>query len=68
MCLTGIALIALLQVVFVMTSHLRTPIHDMIAGTVTVDLASQLIFDSVEELTEYKKRIHEEKARNAEYK
>ena len=68
MCLTGIALIALLQVVFVLTSRLRTPIHDMISGTVTVDLASQLIFDSVEQMTEYKKRVHEEKARQAEYK
>lgn len=68
MCLTGIALIALLQVVFVLTSRLRTPIHDMISGTVAVDLASQLIFDSAEEMMEYKKRVHEEKARQAEYK
>ena len=68
MCLIGIALIALLQIVFVLTSRLRTPIHDMIAGTVTVDLASQMIFDSSEEMTEYKRRVHEEKARHAEYK
>ncbi len=68
MCLTGIALIALLQVVFVLTSRLRTPIHDMIASTVAVDLASQMIFDSAEEMTEYKKRVHEEKAKRAEYK
>jgi hypothetical protein len=38
----------------------RTPLHDMLAGTVTVDFASQMIFDSPEELLEYKKKLHAE--------
>ncbi len=63
----GIALILLIQIIFILVSKLRTPIHDRIAGTVTVDLASQLIFDSTDELIEYQKRIHAEAAEKAEY-
>lgn len=38
----------------------RTPIHDALAQTVTVDMASQMIFDSEAAMIEYKKRIHAE--------
>ena len=41
-------------------THARTPLHDMLAGTVAVDFASQMIFDSPEELLEYKKKLHAE--------
>ena len=66
-CVTGIALLLLIQIIFTVASRLRTPIHDMIAGTATVDLASQLIFDSVEERVEYQKRLHAEAAEKANY-
>lgn len=66
-CVTGFALLFLIQIIFIITSRLRTPIHDMIAGTATVDLASQLIFDTTEELVDYQKRIHAEAAEKAEY-
>lgn len=59
--------IPLLQIVFIASSKARTPIHDKLAHTVTVDLASQMIFESPEAMLEYKKRIHEEAARGAEY-
>ena len=39
----------------------------MIAGTVVVDIAHQMIFDSVEEMTEYQKRLHEEDVKHAPY-
>jgi len=39
----------------------------MIAGTVVVDVASQMIFESVEEMNEYKKRLHEEDVKRAPY-
>ena len=42
------------------------PIHDKLAGTVTVDLASQMIFDSPEALLEYKKRLHAESTERKE--
>lgn len=59
--------IPLMQIVFILSDKARTPIHDKLAHTVTVDLASQMIFESPEALLEYKKRIHEDAARGAEY-
>ncbi|MBQ8408088.1 MAG: RDD family protein [Clostridia bacterium] len=62
-----IALILLVQAVLVIATRTRSPIHDMIASTVAVDMASQLIFDSKEDMLEYKKRIHAEAAAKQEY-
>ena len=62
-----LALILLLQIVFVVTTRTNSAIHDMLASTVAVDMASQLIFDSEEELLEYKKRIHAENAQSSNY-
>ena len=42
-------------------------IHDKLSYTATVDMASQLIFDTPEALLEYKKRIHAEESENKEY-
>lgn len=55
-----LAAIALSQIVLLIATKERTPIHDMMAGTVTVDMASQMIFDTPEELLAYKQRIHAE--------
>ena len=41
-------------------THAHTPLHDMLAGTVVIDFASQMIFDSPEDLLEYKKKLHAE--------
>lgn len=53
-------LLVVAQVALLIFTHANTPLHDMLAGTVTVDLASQLIFDTPEELLEYKKQLHAE--------
>ena len=53
-------LLILAQIILLIFTHARTPLHDMLAGTVTVDLASQLIFDTPEDLLEYKKKLHAE--------
>lgn len=45
----------------------RTTIHDLIAQTVTVDLASQMIFETPEALLEYKQKMQAEKASKANY-
>ena len=64
-----VAIIALLivQIAMVAATKARTPIHDKIAHTVTVDFASQMIFDSPEALLEYKKRIHAESVESEKY-
>lgn len=52
----------LLQAILFFATKYRTPIHDKFAQTVAVDMTSQLIFDTVEEMLEYKKRVAAEKA------
>ena len=41
--------------------------NDILANTIAVDYASQRIFDSTEDLIEYKKKIHAEEAAKREY-
>lgn len=66
--LLGLAVILAVQAAVLLFSQLHSPIHDMIAGTVTVDYASQLIFDTPEALLEYKKKKQAEMAERAEYR
>ena len=60
-------LILILQVGVVIITKTNSAIHDLLSGTVAVDLSSQMIFDSVDAMTEYKKRIHAEQVKNADY-
>lgn len=55
------------ELVIMITSGTYATIHDKLAQTVAVDMHSQLIFGSEEELMAYKQRIHEEKVRNSPY-
>ena len=67
MGLLGIVVIfclAVFQIVLVASTRARTPIHDLLSQTVTVDFASQMIFDTPEDLLAYKKRIHAEEVEN----
>ena len=56
-----IAAILIAQIVLVAVTKTRSPIHDKLAHTVAVDYASQMIFDTTEEMLAYKKRIHAER-------
>ncbi len=62
-----IATVILTNIVMTIVSKTNSPIHDMLANTVTVDFASQLIFDSPEALLEYKQKIHAEASERADY-
>ena len=53
--------ILLLQLVIVLTSKNNAALHDGLAHTVCVDLASQKIFDTPEDRRAYLERIHAEK-------
>ena len=63
--LGAIAVGELLSLVLSKTGGL---IHDSIAGTVAVDMASQMIFETTDEKIEYIKRLHAEEASRQEYK
>ena len=62
-------LLALLagQTCCVCFTRTRGAIHDLLAGTAVVDMSSQTIFSSTEELIEYQKRIAAERAARAVY-
>lgn len=61
-----IGALLLIQGILFFGTTAHTPIHDKLAHTVTVDIASQMIFASPEALLEYKKRIHAEEAETRE--
>ena len=62
-----IILLLILQIAMLIVTKTNSAIHDLIANTVVVDLASQMIFDSADELIEYKKRVHAEQVERAPY-
>ena len=49
-----------LQAGLLIATKTNSCIHDLMAGTVVVELASQMIFESEEAMLEYRKRIHAE--------
>lgn len=70
MSLAGpVVLLALLggQLLCLALTRNRCAIHDLLAGTVVVDMASQRIFDSAEDLIAYQKKIAAERAARADY-
>lgn len=52
----------LMNMILFFATKLRTPIHDLIAGTVAVDIKLQMIYESEEELTEKKALAAKERA------
>jgi hypothetical protein len=62
-----IAGILLLQSILIISSRTNSVIHDRLSDTVVVDMESQMIFDTEEELIEYTKRLHAEKASKQVY-
>ena len=62
---TGV--IAIAEILLLVTTRERSTIHDKLASTVTVDLASQMIFDTPEALVAYKEKLAAEKAANQVY-
>lgn len=61
------AVLIVVQIIVLVISHENALLHDKMAYTVTVDLASQMIFDTREQLLEYKKKVHAEKAASSVY-
>ncbi len=62
-----LGLILLLQIILMITTHTNSCIHDVLAKTVVVDLASQMIFENEEEMIAYKNKLHAEKVARQTY-
>lgn len=59
--------LALLEIILPLATRNHTPIHDLIAGTVAVDLGSQRVFDSHEDAVAYLQAQHAKKAADQPY-
>lgn len=55
------------QLICLCVTRTNSAIHDLMAGTVTVDLASQQVFATTDDLIAYTKRIHAERAKKQDY-
>lgn len=55
------------EIACVALSRTNSAIHDLLAGTVVVDMASQMIFRTTEDLIAYKKKIAAEQAARQAY-
>ena len=55
------------QIICVAASKTNSAIHDLLAGTVAVDLPSQKVFRNTQDLISYTKRIHAERASQQDY-
>lgn len=62
-----LGLILLLQVILMVVTHTNSCIHDVLAKTVTVELASQMIFENEQEMIAYKNKVHAEKVAHQTY-
>ena len=62
-----LGLILLMQIILIISTHTNSGIHDVLAKTVVVDMQSQLIFETEEELIAYKNKVHAEKVARQTY-
>jgi len=59
--------ILVLQIGLMIGTKTNSPIHDLLATTVEVDIGSQMIFKSTEDMIAYKEKVHAEKAAKQPY-
>lgn len=57
----------ILEIAVYASTRTRSTVHDLVSDTVVVDMASQMIFESYDDLMAYKTKLHEEEANKKEY-
>lgn len=62
-----VLIIIVAQVVLFLTTKKHSLIHDLLADTVAVDMASQRIFDTRDDMIAYKAKLHAEKVAHQTY-
>lgn len=65
--ITVLGMLTILQIGLFVGTHNHTPIHDLFAQTVVVDLSSQIIFDTEAEMIEAKKQAAQAAAERKTY-
>ncbi len=59
-----IVALLLLQLILIIATKNNSLIHDILSSTVTVDMATQMIFNSYDDLLKYKEQVHEDAVNN----
>lgn len=59
--------LVLTQAILLLVHRNHAVIHDLLANTVAVDLSSQMVFDTEQDMIEYKKKISAEQAARQSY-
>lgn len=62
-----VGVIVIAEIALLLTTRERCMIHDKLANTVTVDISSQMIFNSTEDLIAYKQKLAAQKASSKSY-
>ncbi len=62
-----LAALTLSQILIFFVTKTRSFIHDLLADTVTVDMATQMIFDTEDDLIRYKEKLHEAEVKASDY-
>lgn len=57
----------ILQLVLLCVTKTSSPVHDLISDCVVVDMASQMIFDTEQDLIDYKLKLHREDVEKSDY-
>ena len=65
--IAALLMFAALEVFLMVRTKTNSCVHDVLAYAVTVDMASQMIFDSEAALVEYKNKIHAEAVDRTDY-
>lgn len=62
-----LAALAILQVVLLITTKTNSFIHDLLANTAVVDMATQMIFDNYDSLVDYKAEVSRQQSEQQNY-
>ena len=62
-----LGLLFVLQIALLIATKTNACIHDVLANTAVVDMQTQMVFDSYDELMQYKEELHEEEVKKSTY-
>lgn len=62
-----LGLLLVLQIVLLIATKTNACIHDVLANTAVVDMQTQMVFDSYDDLVQYKEELHQEEVKKATY-
>ena len=62
-----LGLLVVLQLAVVIATKTNSCIHDVLSNTAVVDMQTQMVFTTYDELMEYKESLHQEEVKKSTY-